>query len=253
MEGKLALDLDSDGLIKNFTVVAMGTSTIGYVEQLILGVQCVGYKYLPVHTLTAEQQNLAKWAQATLDNMEAVGPTTLEFLFEEGIAYVVPSLSLFDIEVVMITPFFALVIVASERIYHIHNHDAFVRHTLLLARYCADVNPSRFSLEHMAILFYQQLGRPDLKFLCMVVTPPENLDIWTLWSRLFDHDNVTLNPDEPDSGGIFPLNYLRGVSASFMFVGKTDEQIQRLRSSKFLLHEHDSPHRVLLLSLGARC
>jgi hypothetical protein len=80
------------------------------------------------------------------------------------------------------------------------------------------------------MLFYQQLGRPDLKFQCMVLTPPDNLDIWTLWSRLFDHDNVTFNPDAPESGGIFPLNYLRGVSASFMFLGKTDEQIQRLRS-----------------------
>ena len=107
----------------------------------------------------------------------------------------------------------------------------------------------------MALLFYQQLGRPDLKFMCMVVTPPENLDIWTLWSRLFDHDNVTLNPDEPDSGGIFPLNYLRGVSASFMFIGKTDEQIQRLRSSKSFdaLHKHNFPHRVLFLELRIHC
>ena len=85
VEPRLKLDLDSDGLVKNFTVVAMGPNIIGYLEQLILGVQCVGYKYIPASVLTEEQQKLSAWAQATLTNMKAVGPVTLEFLFEDGV------------------------------------------------------------------------------------------------------------------------------------------------------------------------
>jgi hypothetical protein len=85
VEVKLRLDLDSDGLVKNFTVVAMGPNVIGYVEQLILGVQCVGYKCIPTSSLNEEQQKMATWAQATLINMKAVGPVTLEFLFEDGV------------------------------------------------------------------------------------------------------------------------------------------------------------------------
>ena len=96
VEGKLSLDLDSDGLIKNFTVVSMGPNIIGYVEQLILGVQCVGYKYVQPQALSAEQQKLSEWAQATLSNMKVTGPSTIEFLFEEGVPYVARLVSPID-------------------------------------------------------------------------------------------------------------------------------------------------------------
>ena len=181
IEGCLRLDLDADGLVKNFTVVSHGDKVVGHIEQLILGMRCAGLKYIPADALTAEQKTLAAWSQATLTAMECVGPTTLEFLFQDGVPY------------------------------------------------CADANPGRFGLEHVALQFYESLGVPKLRFLCLVLTPNEDLDVWTLWSRLFDHDNATLNRTAPESGGIFPLEYIRGSSATFMLLAETDERIQQLR------------------------
>ena len=88
VEARLRVDLDADGLVKNFTVVTLGNHNLhGYVEQLILGEKCVGFKFLPKHTLTTEQQSLAVWAKTTIATMAPAGPATLEFLFQDGIPH----------------------------------------------------------------------------------------------------------------------------------------------------------------------
>jgi hypothetical protein len=75
-----------------------------------------------------------------------------------------------------------------------------------------------------------QTRAPRAALAVVVQTPPENLDIWTLWSRLYDHDHAAFDRNDPEAGGIFPLDYLRGVSATYVLLGKTDEEVSRLRS-----------------------
>lgn len=86
---------------------------------------------------------------------------------------------------------------------------------------------NRFTPAHFAKLFLEAHA-PQATYACWSFHPPEDVDIWTFWSRLTER-NAEFTPGV-STRGVFPLLFLKNDKAlglgSFIAIGEDDAEVE---------------------------
>eukprot|EP00730_Choanoeca_flexa_P011131 TRINITY_DN2367_c0_g1_i1.p1 TRINITY_DN2367_c0_g1~~TRINITY_DN2367_c0_g1_i1.p1 ORF type:complete len:1263 (+),score=411.59 TRINITY_DN2367_c0_g1_i1:79-3867(+) len=86
---------------------------------------------------------------------------------------------------------------------------------------------SGFTTEHFPALFARQYVG-NSRIMAWQFTPPDGLDIWTFWYRLYDN-GLTYRPGKKRSTtGVFPMNFQKGSRSLFVAVAPSDEEVDKL-------------------------
>jgi len=89
---------------------------------------------------------------------------------------------------------------------------------------------NRFTPSHYAKLFLEEHA-PQATYVCWNFHPPEDVDVWTFWSRLTER-NAEFTPGV-STRGVFPLLFLKNDKAlgfgSFIAIGEDETQVEHLR------------------------
>ena len=106
--------------------------------------------------------------------------------------------------------------------------------------YLVDINVGRFNGSLVPKLFFGCFfnQHTNLKWLYWIEhsTPTEHIE--TVWERL-ESEGIALQDEGADSYGVFPIRYVRDVTWAFIAIGRSDEEVRKLKEvTKEAFHLH---------------
>eukprot|EP00051_Salpingoeca_urceolata_P006844 m.90543 g.90543 ORF g.90543 m.90543 type:complete len:1273 (-) comp15010_c0_seq4:98-3916(-) len=90
----------------------------------------------------------------------------------------------------------------------------------------SDINTGRFNGAHFAKLFREQYA-PELDFFCWKKKPSPNLTVDQFFKRI-QSAGLAFDFSQPEKGGVFPLQFLRGLSGMYVALAKTQAECEAM-------------------------
>jgi hypothetical protein len=99
-----------------------------------------------------------------------------------------------------------------------------------------DMETNNMTMMHYAKLFTESYA-PGKVMCCWNSHPPNDIDVWTFWSRMLDR-GIAFEPMKPQKqlSGVFPLLFLKVTSSTghngtvtLIAIGETDSEVQELK------------------------